>query len=221
MWYIGARSRGCWLGGVRATLCATVGSKDAVLPVRQGGAMYHVHRQTGTPPGTIPIALQEGSVLGLTDHPPPIGPGSRDELARLFPDGMTNHGRQYMTTFPQDQGAAWATEALLEAIRRAEHPDKPSRMTSVFAFETIPDARAFVGRYGLIANRSMIFEIDGNVLHRANMELTGVSASLAGAFSFAAARAYWLGEQGPAPALWELLLEPPITLGRVVDADVR
>jgi hypothetical protein len=95
-------------------------------------------------------------------------------------------------------------------------------MTSAYAFETLNDARAFIGKYGLSVVRSGIFEVDGNVVHRGNMELASMNLAMyAGAFSFAVARAYWLGEQGPAPALWEVLLEPPVRLGRVVELDVR
>lgn len=80
--------------------------------------MFYVHRISQSLPGTPPVALEEGSELDLTDHSPPIGPGSRQELARLFPNGMTNHGRAYMTTWPNDHGAAWGNEAFLEAVRR-------------------------------------------------------------------------------------------------------
>lgn len=95
-------------------------------------------------------------------------------------------------------------------------------MASAFAFETIDDAHAFIGRYGLSSMQSIIYEVDGRVLHRGNMELVSPGMSnFAGAYAFAVARAYWTGDQGPAPALWELLLEPPVCLGQVIDADVR
>jgi hypothetical protein len=184
--------------------------------------VFYVHRISQPPAGAVNLPLAEGSELALADHPPPIGPGSRAELARLFPAGMTNHGRGYMTLWPGEQSRTWGTEVFLEAVRRADHPNKPSRMTSAYAFETIEDARAFIGRYGLNVVQSVIFEVDGRIMHRGNMELASLDVSrFAVAFAFAVARAYWLGEQGPAPALWEVLLEPPVRLGRVVDADVR
>lgn len=127
-----------------------------------------------------------------------------------------------MTIWPNPGAYAWPMEVFLEAVRRADHAEKPSRMTSAYAFETIEDAYAFIGRYGLQTIQSDIYEVDGEVLHRGNMELVSINMpACPGAYSFAVARAYWLGEQGPAPALWELLLRPPIRVGRKVEADVR
>lgn len=92
-------------------------------------------------------------------------------------------------------------------------------MRSVFAFETIETARAFVAGFPQ-RSRWAMFEIEGTRLHRATMGLLNLPIySNAGSTSFAAARAYWIGEEGSATISWELLLEPGARIGQMVEAD--
>ena len=83
-------------------------------------------------------SLATGSVMTL--EAPPGLPFGGPDLAQDWP-AMSKHGIQY---------AGWAafdgsvvSEWFFELVRRSEFPDRPSRFTSVFAFETLAEARAF------------------------------------------------------------------------------
>jgi hypothetical protein len=177
---------------------------------------FHVTRTQQHTTGMPPIPL--GTVADLAPSPAVYGPGAGAELARLFPAGLTAHGRQYMTEFNPQAAPTWALECFLEAVRRAEFDALPSRMQSVFAFETLSDAKAFVGGFRN-GQPCAIYRVRGRTAHRANMSLLNTMAA-PGAVAFTLARSYWLGEQGPRPPLWELLLRPPVEFAEVVEGIV-
>ena len=88
-----------------------------------------------------------GTVLGLVPISPCTYPGALDAARERFPGGVSSHGSQYLVRWPGNHQPGWAAEAVFEAIRLAEHPDKPSRMISCFACETVEDARAFIASF--------------------------------------------------------------------------
>ena len=158
-----------------------------------------------------------GTKIELEPGPAIYAPGAGAELSRLFPEGLTQHGKTYMTTTPADASAwsSWAIELFFEAVRFGEFDDRPSRMQSVFGFASVADAETFVGGFRA-GQPCAIYRIQGEVAHRANMSLLQVNA-LPGAVPFGLARSYWLGEQGPRPPLWELLLRPPVEFVELVE----
>lgn len=180
---------------------------------------FHVCRVQVPAPGVIPSPTP-GSTLDRVAATPPLAPGSDDEIRRLFPAGMTSHGQQYVAGWPAPEAQpSWAVEAFFEAVRRAEYPDRPSRFESIFAFETVADARAFVGGFRL-GTPCAIYRVKGDAGHRANMSLLRL-LGLPIAYAFALAGHYWRGERGPAPELWEVLLAPPVEVLEVVDGNVN
>jgi hypothetical protein len=145
------------------------------------------------------------SLEGLT---PEVAPAARE----WFPDGVTGHGLRYL------HGAAAApdvgTELLFEQVRRSEFDELPSRFTSIFAFESLRDARSFRARYpGQLPQgaTAQIWEVEGDARLRANMALLDQHST--GLVAMVNARAYWAGEPGFGTELWEVLLDPPVTLG--------
>jgi hypothetical protein len=155
-----------------------------------------------------------GTVLGYQHPVVTTYPGAHAAISARFPGGVSSHGAQYLASWPGDQ-PAWATEAVFEAVRLAEHPDKPSRLTSWFAGESLEDARAFVASY-----RSAVYvdiwRADAEIVHRANMGLLGaVGVPVIAALERASA--YWRGERGPAAAMWEVLTAPGMRLLEVVE----
>ncbi len=104
-------------------------------------------------------------------------------------------------------------EAFFEAVRRGEHPQRPSRMTSLFAFERLADARAFL--FGYAAMPAEIYRLEAEISHRGNFELLK-NFAMPVSSGYTLATAYWNGEQGPMPALWEVLVKLPVTLGATV-----
>jgi hypothetical protein len=176
--------------------------------------LFHVHRIQPAPNGAFGHGELTGREIELEHFPAPQNqPGADVELARLFPDGLSFHGRQYMTQWPQQPNNDWALEGFLEAVRRAEFANRPSRMTSLFAFERLEDARAFAF---MNSNPPVeVYRLDVEIAHRANFSLLRTLA-MPVASSYALASAYWKGEQGPAPVLWEVLVDLPVTFGEIV-----
>ena len=86
-------------------------------------------------------------------------------------------------------------------------------MTSLFAFERLQDARAFV--FGYAAMPVEIYRLDAEIAHRGNFELMK-NFEMPVSSAYALATAYWNGEQGPSAALWEALVKLPVTLGATV-----
>src|SRR3954451_20277879 len=156
-----------------------------------------------------------GTVLGNIAPQPSTYPGALDAIQRRFPAGVSNHGAQYLAGWPADNGPGFVAEALCEAVRLAEARDKPSRMTSWFAAETLEDARAFVTAFR--TNTFVdIWRADGEVVHRANMALLQ-ALNLPVVAALEQASAYWRGEQGPVVANWEVLVAPGMRLLEVVE----
>jgi hypothetical protein len=149
--------------------------------------------------------LLPGELDLLTEYPWVVPP-ALDAAHDWFPNGLTQHGRQYFLDFQSDPNSRML-EIVWELMRRAEFAHAPSRMTSVFGFATVEDARAFRAEYRA-GPMTGIFRVEGKQLHRGNMRLIGWGATGAGAI--ANARSYWRGERGDASELWECLLAPPV-----------
>ena len=74
-------------------------------------------------------------------------------VAQQFPDGLSRHGWDYMTTSvdyvihrPNQQHYILYVpqiELVFELVRRTDFPDRPSRLQSYFAFESLADAQSF------------------------------------------------------------------------------
>jgi hypothetical protein len=159
--------------------------------------------------------FQPGTTFGNVEPVRSTYPGLNEELVQRFPNGVSQHGARYLATWPGQEHPTFAVEAILEAVRLGGFADRPSRMTSNFAFETVDDARAFAIGYRS-AFYADIWRVEGDVLHRGNMGLLSklevpVTAMLE------RAAAYWKGEQGPALQLWELLVGPGMRLVEVVE----
>ena len=162
-----------------------------------------------------------GQRLELQPWPGTYGPGVNDELSRLFQEGLTQHGAQYMTNTPVDPQpwTNWATEAFFEAVRRAEFEPRLSRMQAVFGFETEADAATFIGAYRS-GSPCAIYRVRGEIDHKANMSLLQL-AGLSGITAFQLAHDYWRGEPGLRPVCWELLLRPPVEFVELVEPVVQ
>lgn len=144
-------------------------------------------------------------------HPPEIKALVED----LFPAGMTSHGWQYLWSNAWNAGHTM-TEALVEYVRRAEFPHRPSRFQSIFVFESLADARTFRLRYpGANGVQGNIFVVGADESFRCNMPLMDFGASVS--VGLAMTRDYWRGERGYAEELWEHLLTRPVTLLRAAE----
>lgn len=153
-------------------------------------------------PGRTPIP----SELNLRMEYPWLPRPAEALISEWYPDGLTQHGSQYLAD-PRSDGGSRTIELLWELTRRAEFPDRRSRMTSVFAMATLEDALAFRAehRAGFHAG---VWRVQAECAHRGNMKLVSYGAT--GATAIQNARSYWRGDRGEASELWECLLVPPV-----------
>ena len=151
-------------------------------------------------------SIQAGTKLGLISIPQNLVPPGVDALIQeLFPKGVTNHA-QWIWRALEVNGLH---ESMFEYVRRLEFAEKPSRFESIFAFGQLEDARTFAARYpfkGVFGGN--LLRVEGESRHRGNLALFDVIINPGHAIL--AARAYWSGTTGLAPALWEHLLRPPV-----------
>lgn len=137
----------------------------------------------------------------------------------LFPIGLSRHGWRYLkerhTYGDNNNGfthnSVFFTEMNLEYVRRAHYSDKPSRMQSVFASETLVEAELFRRNYGHETHK--IYEIDCERFLKVDMNYIyfGVH-NISGSFI---AHKYWQGKASPRP-YWEYIVELPALIVKEV-----
>jgi hypothetical protein len=149
-----------------------------------------------------------------------------DLIARtlaMYPEGISPHGQMYLFNqnliikYPNGSPANFVPadpikEAIFELIRRSEFPDKPSRMQSMFAWQTMDEALNFIQNYGNNQN-CRIFEIESDSGVVLDMGLLLLGGQVMGAYELA--RRYWSGEIVPGHAS-EVLIPLPTRVGREI-----
>lgn len=163
-------------------------------------------------------SLQVGAKLVRTRHTDIQPTSLQAHVDDLFPAGVTEHGNGYLLNAKQPaQDVSGAIELIFEYVRRARFPHAPSRFESIFAFESLPEARHFMRVFG--SETGMIWEVEFDTpVFRADMACLSVCGSVLET-SWRADR-YWssLDNGSGVASLWELLLEPPIHVRRIVEA---
>lgn len=177
----------------------------AHLRVAVSERLFHVDRRGDLAPGdeivreTVPAGTVEERAL----------------LAAVFDGGVAPHGRHYceMDLYADDVDALWdaTTELLFELVRRERFPWRPSRFRSVFAFASREDAVRFVARYG--EEPATVFEVSGVPAFSADMRMVDAPTVPGGVRR---AHYYWEGLTDRDDPLWEVLVEPPVTVERTV-----
>ena len=156
--------------------------------------------------------LSEGLVCQLNIYQDISPPELAVHVKDLFPDGVSIHGEQY---FLSNKAQAMAVdpmlELLFEQVRRTTQPERPSRLQSMFAVETLDQARLFQSEFG----GSAIYKVNSNVTFRANMRLLNAGNSNLATSWFA--HLYWKGEAGPINLFWEYILKCPVHVGERVE----
>ena len=157
--------------------------------------------------------LAPGRTLTATPVADALAPDTPAAFAQhaqsLLPHGAGPHGVRHLL----DPVATWDAyaELVLELTRRAEAPERPSRLSALFAFTTLEDAEAF--RAQRRRPDSPIFTVEAPAdAFAGDQHLAGVGPTALVTAAYASA--YWRGEAHPdAPPLWELVLPLPVTLG--------
>jgi hypothetical protein len=140
-------------------------------------------------------------------------------VVSLFPSGLALHGKHYLfdeclivrgltPTAPQPFAQhVPIIELVAELVRRLSFPDHPSRFTSVFAWESLDDAKWFRQKYS--SPEAPIFRMSGEMTFRGDINLLLLGGTILGAWLYATK--YWRGDSSASPR-WEVLVVPPVTI---------
>ena len=133
-----------------------------------------------------------------------LSPPLRAYLSEFLPGGLSDHGLTYLLLPFMNPDAA--QELVWESVRRAHYRHRPSRLQSVFGWETLDGAMAFAQRFP----GCPVYELEAPEVFKANMALLSVRTHPLQVSMFA--HAYWRGEQWPAghpgevEPQWEFLM---------------
>jgi hypothetical protein len=173
-------------------------------------------------------SLQENAILDLknTDSSLPYWTTEglfseadlHEHLQTIFPEGLSMHGWKYAKerhthgTRPNfSHNVSCLAEMNFEYVRKGFFADKPSRFQSMFACESIEEAKIFKEKFGNVDNK--IYEIEGRESLRVDMSLILLGTqNVTGSFL---AHKYWRGEAGTNP-FWEHIVKLPVQVLREV-----
>jgi hypothetical protein len=134
-------------------------------------------------------------------------------VAEFLPDGLSDHGLTYLLK-AQFMHTDAAHELVLENVRQAHYPYRPSRLQSVFAWRSLDEAMCFAKNNA----GCPVYELDAPEVFTANMTLLSIRAHPLQVSMFA--HSYWRGEQWPAgfpgeiEPQWEVLMPASTTVVR-------
>lgn len=150
----------------------------------------------------------------------PVCVGTAEEralVADLFDGGVAPHGTHYCTTdlYEGDADDLWdvSCELLFELVRRDRFPWRPSRFQSVFGFDARSTADRFVSEF--VDGDATVFEVSASDGFEADMLLVDAETLYGGTRQ---AHYYWEGTTDREDPLWEVLLEPPVTVERRIES---
>lgn len=142
-------------------------------------------------------------------------------VSQNYSNGLSTHGEQYLL-----QNTSHATnpsvllELLLESVRMAKFPTKPSRLQSIFGCRTVEEVRSFQNGVGGNAG-GRIFEINSEAdVHIGDMSLYTLNCT--SLVLMARLDMYWQGEtlsSDLAPnhvPFWEVVIPLPAEVGNQV-----
>ncbi|SFP78896.1 hypothetical protein [Hymenobacter arizonensis] len=186
---------------------------------------YRVFRH---PPGedlSLTLALPEGTepiYLPANWH-------TREDaaavLAQRYPEGLSNHGRQYLFNRFYSINDQWGenytshiplVELVFELTRLAQFPERRSRFAAFFGCETLEDAQRF--RAERCNGQGIICLVSCEQYFRADMNSLSLGAGIPSAFVLS--ERYWRGEAGPNP-FWEILMQGPVSILEQIDPAPR
>ncbi len=154
----------------------------------------------------------------------PFVPGkeSLDEIVSLlgnaFPSGLSRHGERYLIggydLLPNGYiGPSHVVELATELIRQAQFPHMPSRMTCLYASETLDGAITFATRCN--AAESHILLVEATQFHRLDMHMLSLGPTIASSLNILSK--YWQGAASSDP-FWEILIHGPVQVVSRVDS---
>ncbi|NVM64971.1 hypothetical protein FHW88_003260 [Mucilaginibacter sp. SG538B] len=170
--------------------------------------------------------LNEGLTISLTNQDPYniklwsvdnlLEEGSlRKHIQRLYPEGLSHHGWYYLNqrhthgTHPNfTHHMPIITEANIEHVRQAYFGSLTSRFQSIFACDSIEDAKKL--RTQFRSEDSPIFELKTDNFQKCDMNwLFFGTQNITSSYL---AHQYWEGKESPNP-FWEYCIKLPVIIG--------
>lgn len=161
--------------------------------------------------------LHQGMIIDLHKREKITPPTLEDHVARLFPEGVSEHGKIYfLGSEARGNVTNSSIELLFEYVRQSHFPELTSRFQSFFAWEGLSDAKKFKSLYA--SNGAKIWEVTTEQAYFiGNMRL--LDSNQTNLYYSYFAHQYWSGNSGPPElpgTLWEALLSLPVTIGRQI-----
>lgn len=139
---------------------------------------------------------------------------------RFFPNGVSPQGEHYFFNHLHMGVNELSMDWEFEMFRRAMHPNRPSRWESIFASETLHEAKTFRSRLGNPGNPIFEISVSNANYHRCDMALLNRAVSPLRYTQYA--DHYWMGTTFTPSNVpnwvptWEILLPLPVTIGNQV-----
>lgn len=139
-------------------------------------------------------------------------------LGNVFPSGLSRHGERYLIgdydLSPNGYiGPSHVVELATELIRQAKFPHMPSRMTCLYASDTLDGAKTFACRCNSAS--SHIFLVEAAQFHRLDMHMLSLGPTIASSLNILSK--YWQGAASSDP-FWEILIHGPVQVVSRVDS---
>lgn len=137
-------------------------------------------------------------------------------VEQLFPHGVAPQGEKYLLNVDAKMSTAdIAIDWCLEFYRRSCYPDKPCRFTSLFACDSIAQAKQFKAQYGLPEHKIFCLpNINLTRCHRGDMAMLHIDTT-ALEFTYLIDN-YWQGQPGDDVPFWEYVVPLPVTIGEEI-----
>ncbi|WGM00905.1 hypothetical protein [Arsenophonus nasoniae] len=150
-----------------------------------------------------------GDVVGLKRFND-IRPAEMSLLVdHLFPRGVSPQGESY---FINNNAKIYDISPFidwgLEFYRRCVYPEKPSRYTSLFAWDSVEKARHFRLTEGKPSDK--IFTIQTDIYHHGDMSLLNNNQTVLAFTNIM--DLYWSGKTFNSEPIWEYICPLPITI---------
>ena len=104
-------------------------------------------------------------------------------------------------------------EAIFEQVRKADFPHLPSRMTSMFGWQSLDEAVAFANTNHAGGFNVFEVEVEDESYFIGDMNLLYIGGQVINTFLLA--HKYWSGQRSANPKL-EVLIPLPVTIGKNV-----
>ncbi len=138
----------------------------------------------------------------------------QNQVDFMFPEGVSSHGNYYYISNSLLNDTDCSIELVFELYRRTYHSNKISRFQSFFCVEK-ENILNMIRRLNANPNEVNIFEIECDEYEKHDMNLLHKNSNLVNTVF---CDLYWKG-LSMENSLYEILVKPPIKIGRAIKLD--